>query len=128
MCDVGRKRKKGYTIVPWLSGREDCKEPHYIQVGVTLFEHPAFQALSPVQRYLYLCMTHDAEGRREFTFSKARFCKYGISNSAARDGINVLIKKGFIVRLYSGQATREKSGYAFSNQWKVKTYPFLSDG
>ena len=120
---MAKKHKCSYAVAPWLSGRITCKEPHYIQVGVTLFEHSAFQKLTPAQRYLYLCMAHDAEGRKEFVFSKARFQHYGISNATAREGIEALIKEGFIVRLFSGQATREKSGYAFSDRWKQTDNP-----
>ena len=120
---MGRKRKSGYALAPWLSGRPDGKEPHYIQVGVTLFEHPAFRKLTPAQRYLYLCMAHDAEGRKEFIFPKARFKNFGISSSTARDGIGALIEQGFIIRLYSGKATREASSYAFSDKWKAFEEP-----
>ncbi len=116
---MGGKRRKGYRISPWASGTLDGAEPHYLQVGVKLFEHPVFQSLTPLQRYLYLCMLHDAEGRKEFVFPNSRIKHFGMKNTAARDGIEVLIQKGFIVRLFSGKATREKSGYAFSQAWKL---------
>ena len=117
---MGRRRKKrGYKIGVFGSGRTDGVEPHFLQIGVTLFEHPTFQSLTPTQRYLYLCMLHDAEGRREFVFPQARFKHFGLKNTAARDGIEALIQKGFIVRLFSGKVTREASGYAFSHAWKL---------
>lgn len=116
---MGRVKKGGYTVSPWLSARTDCREPRYIQAGVTLFEHPAFQELTPAQRLLYLAMCLDAGGKRKFTFSKARFTHYGVSNATARTAIDALIDAGFITRLYSGRTTREPSAYAFSDQWKL---------
>ena len=125
---MARRHKNSYTILPWLSGRSDCREPRYIQAGVTLFEHPAFQALTPAQRLVYLAMCIDAGGKREFTFSKARFTHYGVSNATARAAIAELIDAGFITRLYSGRTTREPSAYAFSDRWKVDRGPSADAG
>ena len=116
---MARKHKTNYSISPWLTAKADCREPKYIQCGVTLFEHPAFKRLTPAQRCLYLAMCLDAGGHREFTFSKARIEHYGFSYATGRDAINALIAGGFIIKLFSGQTTREKNGYAFSERWKL---------
>lgn len=119
---MAKKRKGNYCIVTWLTAKADCREPKYIQAGVTLFEHPAFQSLTPAQRCLYLAMCLDAGGHREFTFSKSRIEHYGFSYATGRDGIAALIANGFIVQLFSGQPTREKNGYAFSEKWKLNKW------
>lgn len=111
------------AILPWLSGRPNCREPKFLQIGVSLFESSAFQSLTPAQRYLYLCMCQDAAGHQTFEFPKVRFKHYGIPNTTARDGIEALIASGFIIREFCGKFTREKSKFRFSFDWKLKEAP-----
>lgn len=114
------KAAQNCQILPWLSQKANCKEPKFLQIGVSLFESDAFQALTPAQRYLYLCMCQDAGGHQVFEFPRARFTHYGISNTAARAGIERLIAEGFIEREFCGKFTREKSKYRFSLRWKLE--------
>ena len=114
-----RKAAKNCAVLPWASAKPDCREPKFIQLGVSLFESAAFQALTPAQRILYLCMIQDASGHQEFEFSKARFARYGFSSSTARAGIEALIEAGFISRDYSGKIAREANRYRFSLAWKL---------
>lgn len=116
---MAKRYKSKHCIIPWLTAKIDCREPKYIQCGVTLFEHPSFKRLTPAQRCLYLAMCMDAGVHQEFTFSKARIEHYGFSYATGRDAIDALIAGGFITKIYSGQVTREKNGYAFSEQWKL---------
>lgn len=112
------KLAQNCQILPWLSRKAACREPKFLQIGVSLFESKEFQELTPAQRYLYLCMCQDAAGHQTFEFPKARFDHYGISNTAARGGIEQLIERGFITREFCGKFTREKSKYSFSFKWK----------
>ena len=114
-----RKAARNCIVLPWVSAKADCREPKFLQVGISLFESKAFQKLTPSQRYLYLCMCQDASGHQTFEFPRARFERYGIKNTAARDGIAALIEAGFITREYSGKIAREANQYRFSFAWKL---------
>lgn len=54
------KLAQNCQILPWLSRKATCREPKFLQIGVSLFESKEFQELTPAQRYLYLCMCQDA--------------------------------------------------------------------
>lgn len=108
-------------LKPWETASLDNRERGgYLQVGTSLFEHAAFQALTPAQRYLYLCMAQYAKGRIEFEFPQACFKRFGIAHGTARAGIVALIDAGFIEKDYCGRIAREKNRYRFSLRWKCE--------
>lgn len=109
--------KRGDTIKPWLSGRVDCREKRFIQVGNTLMLSETFQCLSPGSKYLYFCMALESAGRSYFTFPLGAAKKYGIRGSSLRRHINELEQKGFIVR-HSMKNLRQPNDYNFSYGWK----------
>jgi len=118
-----RKAAQNCVVLPWVSAKADCREPKFLQVGVSLLESKAFQRLSPSTRLLYLAMCHDAAGHQEFEFPHSRFAHYGLSNGTARAGIDALIESGFITREYSGKIAREANRFRFSQSWKLKQQP-----
>ena len=123
-ASVGRhKAAQNCTVLPWVSAKADCKEPKFLQIGVSLLESKAFQELSPATRLLYLAMCEDAAGRQSFEFPRSRFAHYGISNTAARAGIKKLIEAGFIVCEFSGKINREANRFRFSFAWKLNKPP-----
>ena len=70
------------NIRPWLSAKADCKEGRFIQIGNSLLLSEQMGKLKPGARYLYLCMTMEAGGKREFTFPASSAEKYHIPPSS----------------------------------------------
>ena len=68
---MGSRRRGRDTIKPWLSARLDCKEGRFVQVGNSLLLSKEFQALTAGARFLYLCMTMESAGKREFILYKS---------------------------------------------------------
>lgn len=115
-----RRSPKAYALQPWVSANIDNREPAgYAQVGTSLFESKAFHALTPSQRYCYLCMVCYAKGRREFEFPRKCFKQFGIPHGTARASIDGLITAKFIEREYSGKIMRDANKYRFSLGWKL---------
>ncbi len=125
---MGRhKTAKNVSILPWLSGRSDCKEGRFIQIGNSLLlsrrtedgdEGNLFLNLSPGARLTYLCMAMEAGGKKEFKFPNAAIKKYGLPVRSARRWIEELEQNGFIIcnhALY----TREANVYVFTATWKT---------
>ena len=78
---MGRhKVAKNCNILPWVSGKADCKEGRFIQIGNSLLLSKEYQALSPGAGRLYLCMAMESGGKREFTFTHGIGKKYGFDN------------------------------------------------
>lgn len=103
----------------WLSARADCKEGRFIQVGNSLLLSKKFQELSSGAQHLYICMTMESGGKRDFAFSKATAKKYGISGSTLLRRIEELERHGFIQKTVCGRITREKNQYIFSLTWRA---------
>lgn len=122
------KTAKKCKIDPWLSARLDCSEGRFIQVGNSLFlsrkdeetgaEKNVFLQLNSGARFLYLCMTLEAGGRRDFVFPLKASKKYGLSETTFRRGVSALIEKGLITKK-SGKTVRLPNLYQFSFNWKT---------
>ena len=76
--------------------------------------------LKPGARYLYLCMTMEAGGKRELTFPASSAEKYHIPPSSFDRFKAELIDAGFIRIKESGRLTREKNVYEFVFDWKAR--------
>lgn len=113
-----RKSAKNCNVLPWLSGRADCKEGRFLQVGNSLFLSKEYQELSAGSKNLYLCMCLESGGRREFTFPlSAATKKYGIPAASFRRYVEELVKAGFIIR-HSMANLRQPNEFEFSLAWK----------
>ena len=66
---------------------------------------------------LYLCMSMESGGKREFIFPASAFEKYGVAVSSARRYIEELADGGFIVVKSSGKCTRTANIYEFCFNW-----------
>ena len=75
------KSARNVDIKPWLSGRTDCQEGRFIQVGNSLLLHPYFKALSgnEIKTYFALCM--ESGGKSTASLSSAGAKKYGIAET-----------------------------------------------
>lgn len=120
------KRKSGGVLLPWLSARPDNKEGRFVQAGNSLFLSKEFQKLSAGARCLYLCMTLEAGGRREFEFPRASASKFGFSGSSFLRYCKELEEEGFIQTTVCGKCTRTPNRYRFLFEWKGVTTPSAS--
>ena len=88
---MGRKKTAKNCEIPfYLSSRMDCKDGRFIQVGNSLFFSKQFNALTAGAQILFLKMAMEAGGKTEYTFPRASFKKYGLSESSARTQIYFL--------------------------------------
>lgn len=65
-----------------MSGKVNCKEGRFIQVGNSLVLSKKFQELKSGARWLYLSMAMESGGKREVTFTHGSGKKYGIKPSS----------------------------------------------
>ena len=115
----GQKR----PLLGWCSANKDSYEDRFIQIGVSLFEHPSVKHLKASEFKLYLLMVKAAGQSREFTFPRSQYVSY-FSPATFHDARDGLIKQGFIEVVYSGKTTREPSKYRFAFGWKdISKYP-----
>lgn len=112
----GQKR----PLLGWCSANRDGYEDRFVQIGVSLFEHPNVMRLKASEIKLYLLMIKVAGQSREFTFPRSQYSPY-FSPATFHNAKDGLIKQGFIEVVYSGQTTREPSKYKFSFGWKDTT-------
>ena len=66
-----RKSARNVEIRPWLSAKADGKEGRFIQIGNSFlleFRKEPLNKLSLGARWMYLCMTMESAGHRDFTF------------------------------------------------------------
>ncbi len=119
---------KNCVVLPWLSGRADCKEGRFLQLGNSLFlsrkdkdgnEQNAFLLLSTGARMLYLSMALEAGGQRSFVFPLAAAKKYGLASTSFRRYIDELEAAGFIA-VHSNANLRKENDYYFNLDWKLK--------
>ena len=76
--------------------------------------------LKPGARYLYLCMTMEAGGKREFTFPASSAEKYHIPPSSFDRFKAELIDAGFIRIKGEREADPGKNVYEFVFDWKAR--------
>ena len=117
---MGNRRRGRGTIKPWLSARLDCKEGRFVQVGNSLLLSKEFQALTAGARFLYLCMTMESAGKREFIFPKSAAEKYGIARNSLTRQVAELQNKGFI-SVQSMANLRQPNEYSFCKSWRENT-------
>lgn len=117
---MSRGKRYGDTIKPWLSARRDCKEGRFIQCGNSLLLSKQFQALTPGTRFLYLCMTMESGGRREFKFPLGAAQKYGIAKNSLTRQVAKLQRQGFI-EVQSMANLRKPNEYRFLDDWRDST-------
>ena len=125
-CVSRRKKAVNCKLLPWLSGKLECSDGRFIQIGNSLFlsrrseagsESNPFVKLSSGAKFLYLCMAMESGGKREFQFPLAAAKKYGIANSSLRRNIEELIAAGMIEK-QSGKTVRLPNLYEFCLDWK----------
>ncbi|MDO4973292.1 MAG: hypothetical protein Q4E38_03675 [Eubacteriales bacterium] len=116
------KAARNCEIRPWLSARVDCSEGRFLQVGNSLLLCEAFQRLSSGAQILYLEMSLEAGGRREFVFPLSAAKKYGVPPRSFRRYVDELIQAGFIEKT-SLKNLRQPNEYCFSFRWKEKQPP-----
>lgn len=112
------RRKSGGTMRPWLSARPDGKEGRFVQIGNSFLLSKEVQALSPGARFMFLCMSMESGGKREFSFSRSTAQKYGLSETTAARYIKELSSSGFIEMVSCGRFARVPNVYRFSLSWK----------
>ena len=116
---MGRHKKaENVDIKPWLSGKRNCTEGRFQQVGNSFFLSPEVHVLKDSTKWLYLCMANEAGGKPAFVFPLSAALKYGISETTFRRCIKELIDKHFIVLTSSGKKKKKKNFYSFISDWK----------
>ena len=120
-----RKAASNCTILPWLSGKQDCKDGRFIQIGNSLLLRQItegagnpFVNLPDGAKYLYFCMAMESGGKRCFQFPQAAARKYGIPPATLRRNIEKLIEAGMIKK-ESGKTVRQPNNYEFDFSWKA---------
>ena len=108
-----RRAVRHCALLPWLTACGAENERVFIQVGASLLTSEAFLRLTWSQRMLFLDMCCAARGRREFEFPAAEAKRYGMNERTLRNGVDGLIRAGFLECVRSGQRTRESNVYRF---------------
>lgn len=123
------RRRSGATLSPWLSAKADCKEGRFLQLGNSLLLDKRYQALSTGARNLYLCMSMEAGGKAEFTFTHGTARKYGISDSSFDRWAKELRAAGFVLLVMPCNfAQYAPSVYRFIVEWRTKPAPQFGEG
>lgn len=117
-----RKKTRKPELLPWQSANLDNSEKAFVQIGLSLYLNPEFQALTPLQQRVYEAMLMQAGRNREFTFPKSSMLRYGFDDKSAREAIKALINKGFIEKARSGQNLRKPNVYRFIPYWRTKQH------
>lgn len=114
-----RKLAKNCNILPWVSGKADCKEGRFALIGNSLLLCDTFQGLSAGARWLYLCMAMECGGKREFAFTHGAGKKYGIAPTSYDRHIKELKEQGFIEQVDNPDMAQYAPGsYRFIFDWK----------
>lgn len=113
------KSAKNCSILPWLSAKVDNREGRFLQAGNSLFLSKSFQNLSTGARWLYLSMSIEAGGKRDFAFTHSAARKFGVSPSSYDRFLKELKDGGFIEKVEDENLTQYAPGrYRFSLGWK----------
>ena len=122
-----KKTAKNVLISPWLSGRLDCKEGRFIQVGNSLLLSEAFQKLTASARLTYFALALEGGGKKTVTFSHGAAKKYGITPSTYDRTVKQLRDAGFIEVIGDPNLNQFKANeYRFCSRWK--SYPAPQNG
>lgn len=115
------KSAKNALIKPWLSGKIDCQEGRFIQVGNSFLLADQVKALSGNELKTYLALSMESGGKPWASLSStAGAKKYGISESTFRRSIQGLEEKGFISCVFEDNPYRYKTNvYRFTFGWKT---------
>lgn len=112
-------RRKKVPLNDWETWDPE-KDSNFARIGFSLWLAPAFIALKPTARNVYLMMIGASAGKREFTFTNSYYTARGIVRKSFLRAVQELTKAGFIQIIENGKNTRTPSKYAFSNRWKQK--------
>ena len=116
------KAAQNCKILPGLSAKSDCKEGRFLQVGNSLLFDEGFCSLPHGARLLYLCMTLECGGKRDFVFPLAAAKKYKFTEASFRRYVKLLVAAGFI-EVQSNANLRKPNNYRFSFRWKETRPP-----
>ena len=114
-----KKAKTGKKLSYWCSGASDCSENFFVQLGVSLANHPAFTGLKDSAKWVYICMRLEARGRPDFQFSRRTAAKYGIAEQTLYRSVKLLVNAGFVDVVASGRSNKTATDYCFSVRWKT---------
>lgn len=117
-----KKAAERCKILPWLSARADCREGRFLQIGNSLLLSEPFQKLSCGAQILFLCMSMEGGGRRDFTFPLSSATKYGFPPRSFRRYVEELEQHGFVEK-QSMANLRQPNEYRFSFAWKSEKPP-----
>lgn len=112
----------------WTTGPQGGKTPAgqrlpFVQLSVDLLQAPAFLKLSHATRWVYLAMTIEARGQRDFEFSLSTARRYGIESSTLRRAVKELVAAHFIGYTENGRFVRAANRYIFLFEWKCTDIP-----
>lgn len=100
-------------MLPWLSARPDNKEGRFLMIGNSLLLSKKFQDLSAGSRFLYMAMSLEAGGKREFQFSRSSIKKFGVAETSFSRYLKELIDGKYIEVVFSGRHSHEKISIGF---------------
>ena len=93
-----------------------------MQIGNSLLLSGMFHNLSSGAQMLFLCMSMESGGRRDFTFPLSSATKYGFPPRSFRRYVEELKQHGFIEK-QSMANVRQPNEYRFSFAWKSEKPP-----
>ncbi len=119
---MARKYGQKRPLLGWCSGRKDCYEDRFIQIGVSLIEHPAVIRLKASEFKLYLLMIKAAGQSREFILPRSEYTPYFTPATFSRCKKTVLLNRVLFEVVYSGKSTREPSSTGLLSDGKIQRY------
>lgn len=114
-----RRAAENCQILPWLSAKADCKEKRFLQLGNSFLFSESVKGLSTGARWVYICMSMEAAGKRDFTFTHTAARKYGVPSSSYDRYLVELKNGGFIEKVDGEDLAQYAPGrYRFTLGWK----------
>lgn len=125
---MGRSKYGGRKRDPpnfWETGRADRTWEPFAKLTFSLMQHPAFQQLGHVARWLYFACLVEAKGQRDFKFSRGTAARlYKISDASFSRGMAELQEGGFLARLDDDEHSQFVAAkYRFIEDWKTTPAP-----